>query len=375
TDLGFATAGAIKGVTSPEKEITTYTYELNDSYAFDFFDHINLTTSVESNRICGGIRVSEITKSSPLSSDEFTSKYYYEHVDDQGDRTGVSSGIVFNPNPIINRLPGIHRAGDNGSTGMDLCLECNFESIVAYSVDPVTSSFTDHMVYLTVTEELVSKNGNSGGKNIYYFDNYEQYPQFSRSAISHIEGPITGGGGFAQRLAQSNGLNQRISPHISSFNYINTLLTKREAYKFENAVYSLVVENEYKYKAIIDNSVSLNLLDFRKFYLNLTGTDNYYAPCFNYNFVAGTIGAANSNYPIIYKKQLVAINPKVTQLLEFEYERVYEDNGIAVESETRYSYDSYNQLTEERKSSSEGQYYLLTILELRITYNLPPPQI
>ena len=371
-DVSVVQIGMLSSIKFPDKTIIDYTYELNEAYEKDFFDHINLTTSSEANRICGGVRVKLITErhESIQNPQNFLSQkgYEYETVDANGDLTGQSSGVVFNKSPLINRYKKTARAGDNGGTlPNDLCFTCDYEVIIPSIIDPLTESYDNHMVYSVVSEFITSSEQTSKGKNIYYFDTYQQYPEFYQEPIEYLD--------QASQLARSQPLvlEQKVAPHVAQFNYISTPLTKKEVYKYEvvggNPVYSIESREEYTYKTVIDNQ-SIDLLDAKRQYLTYA---SYEIPCREYDYLTGISGVDNYDYPNLYDKKLVTINPKISRLLEYENQTIYDDAGLPITSEKKYTYDGYNQLVEERKSSSDDTYYFIKYF--RVTdFGTPPLQ-
>lgn len=372
-DVSIVQIGMLSSIKFPDNTIVDYTYELNEAYEKDFFDNINLTTSSEANRICGGVRVEHITERQETTQSAYASlsqKWYkYETVDANGDLTGQSSGVVFNKSPLINRYKKTARAGDNnGTLPNDLCFVCDYEIIIPNIIDPLTESYDNHMVYNTVSEIITSEQQNIGGKNIYYFDTYQQYPEFYQEPIEYLD--------QASQLARSQPLvlEQKVAPHVAQFNYISTPLIKKEVYKYEvvggNPVYSIESREEYTYKTVIDNQESIDLLDAKRQYLTYA---SYEIPCREYNHLTGISSVDNYDYPNLYDKKLVTINPKISRLLEYENQTIYDDAGLPITSEKKYTYDGYNQLVEERKSSSDDTYYFIKYF--RVTdFGTPPLQ-
>ncbi|NQX96521.1 MAG: hypothetical protein HRT73_01405 [Flavobacteriales bacterium] len=366
-DIDIAKTGMLASVKYPNLGMTTFEYELNEASEKDFFDHINLTTSVKQNRLCGGVRVKKIIESSLIDNSAYIKSYDYENVNVNGDLTGISSGLVFNTKPILFRNTRTRKAGDNDAGGSNpyLCFGCNEEYINAFEVDPLTRSYADHMVYKTVTETIKSTNDVVGGKTIYYYDVYQQYPQFYQELIESVNYVKTTNKNYIPTL-----IEQKISPHIASFNYVSTLPSKKETYKYESQTYSLEKKIEYSYETVINSQISIDLLDVQLLVPEET-TWQIQPPCYDYDYITGLSGTSNTNYPTLYKKSIITINPEIARLLEYEHQTVYDDLGEPTTSETKYSYDEYNQLIEERKSSSTDTYYFTKYF--RVTdFNTPP---
>jgi len=355
-DLEIVRIGALKTIKFPKGSSYEYSYELNEAYETNFFDHLmdgHPVASNEANRLCGGIRVKSISLT-PQNTTVTTKKYFYETVDAQGELTGVSSGSLFNKHPLINRHLKTARAGDWAVQDL-LCFSCNYEVIIPYLVDPLTESFDNHMIYTTVTERIESNVGqdNFDGKTIYYYEPYQQYPQFYEDPIIYEDQLSTESGGGALLL------EQKVSPHIANYNFVDVSLVKKEVYKtikLLNGSSDWVLEskNEFSYITEIDNQVALNILDSRREYLSGA---SLVTPCYDYNYLTGISTTATNTNPKLYDKELFTINPKISRLLDLKLETVYNDAGEPITSETKYSYNSFNQLIEERKSSSDNTYY------------------